>query len=481
MSRRTRPNGLRWRPCQRHLSTWFVTTPPPCKQWPTAGLTRRGQATRKRSKSDPKFGIGYQGMAVASRGLDRQQDAERYIKEALSYIDGMTERERYRTRALSYMITSDYGACVKEYGELITRYAADASARNNLALCATQLRDMPRALQEMRRVVEILPKRALYRVNVALYAAYAGDFAGAEPEARAALDLGSSWGLQPLAFSQLGQSQLDRAAETYEAMAKSDQLGPSYTASGLGDLALYQGRFSDAVKIFQEGATADLKSKEPDRAAAKFAALAYARLSRGEKAPAIAAADNALKHSQTVKIRFLAARVFVEAGETARAQKLAAALGSEFQAEPQAYGKIIEGGAALKNDNPRQAIKTLTEANGLLDTWIGRFDLGRAYVEAGAFAQADSEFDRCMKRRGEVLSLFLDEEPTYGYLPPLYYYQGRVREGLKSAGFRRIVSNLSEYPRESGRRSAPPRSPPARCRNSHELTVAGILSGHRSN
>ena len=52
-----------------------------------------------------------------------------------------------------------------------------------------------------------------------------------------------------------------------------------------------------------------------------------------------------------------------------------------------------------------------------------------------AFTQADSEFDRCIKRRGEALSLFLDEEPTYGYFPPVYYYQGRVREGLKSAGF----------------------------------------------
>ena len=66
---------------------------------------------------------------------------------------------------------------------------------------------------------------------------------------------------------------------------------------------------------------------------------------------------------------------------------------------------------------------------------MGHFDLGRAYLEAGAFAQADSEFDRCIKRRGEALSLFLDEEPTYGYLPPVYYYQGRVREGLKNAGF----------------------------------------------
>ena len=32
-------------------------------------------------------------------------------------------------------------------------------------------------------------------------------------------------------------------------------------------------------------------------------------------------------------------------------------------------------------------------------------------------------------------SLFLDEEPTYGFFPPVYYYQGRVREGLKSTRF----------------------------------------------
>ena len=50
------------------------------------------------------------------------------------------------------------------------------------------------------------------------------------------------------------------------------------------------------------------------------------------------------------------------------------------------------------------------------------------------FTQADSEFDRCIKRRGEALSLFLDEEPTYGYFPAAYYYQGRAREGQK-AGF----------------------------------------------
>jgi tetratricopeptide (TPR) repeat protein len=178
-----------------------------------------------------------------------------------------------------------------------------------------------------------------------------------------------------------------------------------------------------------------LTSKNVDRAASKFAALAQVELLRGRTRAGIAAADNALANSNAVKIRFLAARALVEGGEAVRARPLIASLAAELQAEPQAYAKIVEGELALKNGDPRQAIKVLTEANALLDTWLGHFDLGRAYLEAGAFTQADSEFDRCIARRGEALSLLLDEEPTYAHLAPVYYYQGRVREGLKTAGF----------------------------------------------
>ena len=56
-------------------------------------------------------------------------------------------------------------------------------------------------------------------------------------------------------------------------------------------------------------------------------------------------------------------------------------------------------------------------------------------MEAGAFTDADSEFERCIKRRGETMELFIDDIPTYEYFPPVYYYIGRVREGLKSSGF----------------------------------------------
>ena len=363
----------------------------------------------------------------------------------------MTERERYRTRGYYYRLTGDYRTCVKEYSDLVARYAADASAHNQIAVCSSYLRDLTRSVEEMRQAARILPNRALYRQNLATFLNHMGDFQAAEQEARALSEPGV-FGLIAIAMAQTAQGQTPQAIETYQKLGATTAQGKSYAASGLGDVAVYEGRFSDAIGILTEAAKADLAAQDPDRAAAKFAAVAYARLHVRQKSAAIAAAENALANSKLVKIRFLAARIFVEAGESAKARTLTAGLASEPQnAEAQAYAKIIDGMSVLKQGDTRQAIGALTEANALVDTWIGRFELGRAYFEARAYLQADSEFDRCLKRRGEALALFLDDEPTYGYLPLVYHYQGRVREALGTAGFAesyRSYINIREKSRE---------------------------------
>jgi tetratricopeptide (TPR) repeat protein len=381
---------------------------------------------------DPNFGLAYAGLAIASRNVDKPQDAENYIKEAMKHLDGMTERERFRTRGLFYYLTSDYQSCVKEYGVLIARYAGDAAARNNLALCQTHLRNMPQAVQEMRQVVKILPNRALYRENLALYEDYAGEFPVAEQQVRGMQDPGV-FALVALAFAELGQERLAEAEDTYQSIAKVDQQGASYTASGLGDLRMVEGRFSEAADILAKGADADLAAGDTDRAAAKFAALGRAQVARGRSALALTAADKALANSNTVKIRFLAARVYIDAGAPAKGLAIASGLASEIQAEPRAYAAILEGMASLKARDTAKATARLTEANGLLDTWIGHLELGRAYSAAGALQQAEAEFDQCISRRGEALALFLDEEPTFEFFPVVYAYQGQVREAMKSA------------------------------------------------
>jgi eukaryotic-like serine/threonine-protein kinase len=410
---------------------------------------------------DPKFGLGYQSLAANSRNVGKLQDAEKYAKEALRYLDGMTERERYSTRGTYYRNTGDLQQCVKEYGEMIARYSADTSAHNQRAICLVGLRDMRGAMQELRTALRILPNHMTYRGNLALFAAYAGEFESAEREVRA-IQQPSARALQALPFSLLGQGRLAEAKESYEKLATTGAWGASFAAAGLGDLALYEGRFSDAAQIFEQGAAADLSAKNADAAALKFAALANVQLSRGQSAAAVKAAESALQNGATLKVRFLAARALVEAGAVAKGQTIAASLASELATEPQAYGRIIEGEIALKNRDLGRAVKVLTEANTVVDTWIGHFDLGRAYLEGRAFAQADSEFDRCLKRRGEALSI-VDEDPTYGYFPPVYYYLGRAREGLQTAGFADIYR---EYLKIRGKSIEDPLLPDVRRRAS---------------
>jgi tetratricopeptide (TPR) repeat protein len=145
-------------------------------------------------------------------------------------------------------------------------------------------------------------------------------------------------------------------------------------------------------------------------------------------------------------------------GEGAKARTLASALSGELLVERQAYGKIIDGLIALQSKDFPTAIQLFTDANKALDTWIGHYDLGRAYLAAGLYTEANSEFDTCINRRGESIEL-MDDGPTYGIFPNVYFYQGQVLQGLKSKGF---MDAYRSYLGIRGRSSEDPRVAEAR-------------------
>ncbi len=385
---------------------------------------------------DPSFARAYGSMASAYGNLGRTQDAEKYMKLAMEHVDRMTERERYRVRGLYFYATSNYPQCIEEYGELLKRFPADDSAWANIAGCYLSLRRIPEAVMAAQRAVEIVPKGAVQRVVLSFYSSYAGEFVTGEREAQTALKLNpSAQAYLALAEAQQGLGEVAQATDTYHTMEKIDGPSASLAASGLADVASYEGRYADAVQTLERGVAADVAAKNMDSAAEKLAGIAQLHLLSRQKGQAIAAVSKAVSISQSVPVRVLAARALLEAGEITRAQKLVDRLASEVQRETQAYAKIIRGDLALQHGDKDEAINMFTGANQLVDTWIGRFDLGRAYLEAGRFVEADSEFDLCMKRRGEALEIFQDSTPTFAYFPPVYYYQGRVRESLKSPGF----------------------------------------------
>lgn len=385
---------------------------------------------------DQNFGSAYGALAAMYANLGRREEAVKHYQLAMARIERMTDREKYRTRGGYYLAVLDHERAIEEFSALVKQYPADATGLSNLAFAHYLRRDMARALEVGRRALEIYPKNVPYLNNVALYALYAGEFENAAREARAVLELNPSYlkGYVALALSELAQAQPQQAAETYRRLGSVSPLGASFAATGLADLALYEGRTGDAAAILEKAVETDVASARLAAAAKKSAMLAQALLVLGRKPAALAAASRGVGWSKEASIVMPAASVYLETGQEAKAAALASELARRIEPFPQAFAKLIEGEIQLKRGRANEAIRLLQEGLRLGDLWLLRFMLGRAYLEAGAFPQANSEFDRCLKRRGEATDIFLDELQTYYYLPPVYYYLGRTREGLKSPG-----------------------------------------------
>jgi tetratricopeptide (TPR) repeat protein/predicted Ser/Thr protein kinase len=383
---------------------------------------------------DPNLGRAYAGLAAVESNRGRRQEAEKYYKEALARIDRMTEREKYRTRGGYYLLVRNPDNAIEEFSALVKQYPADSAGIANLAAAYFYKRDFARALKEAQRAIDLYPKNVPQRNNLGLDAMYAGDFQAAIKEQDEVLSLNPKFSLAYVskALSELALGHPDVAAETYRKGAEVDAHGASLGALGLADIALFQGREADAVPILEKGIEADLANQNPEAAAEKRLALAQAHLELHDTAAAIGEAERALTMARGENILYPAAQIFLATGREPAALALATELAGRLEPDPQAYAELIRGEAELSRGKPAEAIRHFTAAKKIADTWAGRFDFGKAYLEAKAFAQADDELETCIKRRGEATALFLEESPSYRVFPPVYYYLGRARQGLKS-------------------------------------------------
>jgi tetratricopeptide (TPR) repeat protein len=389
---------------------------------------------RQAVQLDPAMGRAYAGAAVCFANMGRLEEAEQQFQQAVVHIDKMTNREKYRSRGAYYLMTRNYAKAADEYTALVSEYPYDAAGINNLPLAHLYGRNMALAVQEGRRAVETYPDHLMLQANLALYSMYAGLFEDASREAARVLEVNPSYELAFVAqaLSALGAGDVETAIERYQTLRSVSAWGASLAASGLADVALYQGRLTNAVAILEQGVRGDRAAENEGEAARKLATLAGALADLGRVDEAVAAADEAVASSRRPNVLVPAAFVYIELDSLEKANELADELGARVGPDPRVYSSLISARAALAAGRTQEAILLAAEAQKTLDTWLGRFLLGRSYLEADAFAEAHSEFERCLERRGEATALFLDDVPTYRYLPPVHYWLGRALEGLGS-------------------------------------------------
>jgi len=380
------------------------------------------------------MGRAYAGRAATIANLGHKQESLKDYQMAMARIDRMTDREKYRTRGGYYLLVREPKKAIEEFSALVKQFPSDDAGYSNLAAAYSFQHDMSKALEEGRHAVEISPNEVLGRINVALYAIYAGDFETGIKGARAIqqLDSNNPYVYRALSLAQMGEGKIAEATENYGKLTALGADNASVAALGTADIALYQGRVLEASSILEKGVAADIARKDNPSAATKLIALAHANWLGGHDAQAVAAADRAIALDGEPNVLFAAGRIYVDAGQLAKALSLVSQLSSSIESDPQLYGKLLEGEVRLKRGEAKNAIVLFQAAQNRVDTWLGHFDLGRGYLEAGLFTEADSEFETCLKRSGETAALFFDELPTFRLLPPVYYYLGRAQEGLKS-------------------------------------------------
>jgi tetratricopeptide (TPR) repeat protein len=234
-----------------------------------------------------------------------------------------------------------------------------------------------------------------------------------------------------LALAQLAQGNVDEAASAY---GRLEALGPreaSTAAMGRADIAVYEGRLRDASRLLAEAATRDEKAGDAESEALKLVLLAQVELALGRAPSARRAVDRAVGPGRGENVLYPAALVYLGLKLDDRALALAETLSRRLEPDPQAYARLVRGEVHLRRGRAREAVREFRAAGEVADTWLGHEALGRAYLDLSAFAEAQTELDGALKRRGEATAAFLDEVPTYRLFPPVLYYSAVAGRGLK--------------------------------------------------
>lgn len=381
---------------------------------------------------DPNFGRAYSGWATAAFRAGRPAEAEEQAKKALSLMERMTEREKYRTLGGYYLGPgANDEQAVENYKLLVEKYPADGPGLNNLAVAYFRVLDFKRAAEQGQRAAAVYPNSLNYRTNVALFAMYASDFTTAVAEAKKAIAIGAfDKSYLPIAIAALAAGKPDEARAAYGDMSKVSARGASIAAMGLADIDMYLGRFDEARAELTAGAAADEAGKLAAPQALKLIALAEIAAVTGRSAEVAPLVSKAVALSSAEAVLLPAARLLITTGKADAAAPHIAALEKQIRKRGRALAAVAKAESLLGSRKAVEAIDALTTARGLADLWLVRYMLGRAYIEAERYADAVAELEECQKRIGEASDVFLDDWPTFRYTVPLNYYLGRAQEGL---------------------------------------------------
>lgn len=404
------------------------------------GLARAGKDEEaialyaKATQEDPNMARAYAGWGLSAHKIGRPTESDEQYKKALSLLDRMTERERYRTLGTYYTVVSlNYDTAIENYQQLVEKFPADGAGINNLSILYIFTAQYDKALVESEKLLQIYPGRTLYRGNHAQYAVYAGDIVTAAADAQKVIAQDASFfkSYMILALVSLHEGDTAAAISTYQRMAETGTRGASLANVGLADIALYEGRYADAAQILSAGIAIDEAQNNERGIGSKKIALAQARIALGEVDAGVKIiTDLAATRGDGQLVP--SAEIFAANGRFDDAFEIAEKYRNQLRPTAKAYAGLIDGINALHQDEYDIALDSLKTALDSADLWIVRYYLAQAYLGAGYPVEASAEFTSLIERRGEAGGMFFDDVPTWRYTASLVEWKEKASSAISN-------------------------------------------------
>ncbi len=362
---------------------------------------------------DPDFAVAYAALGNAYSNLGETGQAAENIRKAYELREHVSQHERlYIESHYHQFVTGDLGKAARAYEVWAATYPEDEAPHTNLAAIYSNLGNFDQSLAHAKEAVRIAPDDGQTWAN--LVDAYISINQPAQAQATAAQAIA-----QGFDSPELRLYLLDVAFLLHDQSAMEKQLAWAAGEPGVEDAfvndeagdAAFSGRLAQARALTGRAVEAAKRAGEKETAAGYLVEAAQREALFGFFAEGKRLAEEALTLARDRDTRYGVAAALAMAGESGRAEAIAAQLDKEFPDDTFVQGiylPVIRGAAAIQQKDAARALKALEPAipyeGGIAAGWMPAYLRGQAYLATGDGARATVEFQKVMEHPGLVLN-----------------------------------------------------------------------------
>ena len=382
---------------------------------------------------DPNFAMAYANLGQVEANMGERQVGADYTKKAYDLRDRASEVERFYIDSHYFEnVNGDLDKTIQVYQRWIETYPRDTIPRNNLGVAYQQLGQWEKALSQGLDALRLGPDESIYYIQVGASYLALGRF----DECKATLNQAISrqidvpWFhriLYQVAFVQNDAAEMERQLA---AMSSSSPDAAAFAIWLRGDSEAFAGHLKKAQELLPRASAAFETSSGKESAAAVRTDQAFIEAQMEDAAAAKKDAAAALAMDSSFSTRIQVAYVLARAGDTARAESIAAEL---TKARPSAtlaskYDLPVIGATVdLDRNNPAKAVEALRDV--VPYDWAFRqrllsvYTRGRAFLANRQGTEAAAEFQKILDHPGIVQNGFVGAVARLG-LAQAYALQG---------------------------------------------------------